>query len=109
MQMNRKGFTLVELLAVLVILSVLSLVTVSGISASLEKRDIKECEEEIELAKNAAKMYFSLDGSGRDRVTVKELRDNNYLSEEKIKKIKDTDMITVSDYEYVYSGTDCNK
>ena len=52
---------------------------------------------------------FSLDGSGRDRVTVKELRDNNYLSEEKIKKIKDTDMITVSDYEYVYSGTDCNK
>ena len=38
--MNNKGFTLVELLAVIVILLSVSLVSVYGISSSLNKRDI---------------------------------------------------------------------
>ena len=42
--MNNKGFTLVELLAVMLILIAISLVAVGGISSSLEKRDEKENE-----------------------------------------------------------------
>lgn len=76
--MNNKGFTLVELLAVIVILSGMSLVVVGSISSSLIKRDQKECEEQIELAKNAAKIYFSLNDV--NEVCVKTLQDNNYFS-----------------------------
>ena len=60
MMLNKKGFTLVELLAVIVILASVSLIVVSSITSSLTRRDDKECEEQKELAKNAAKIYFSL-------------------------------------------------
>lgn len=59
---NRKGFTLIELLAVIVILSSISIVTVVSVTSSLERRDVKECQEQVALAKNAAKIYFSLNG-----------------------------------------------
>ena len=60
MKMNRKGFTLVELLAVIVILSSLSIVAVVSVTSSLQRRSDRECQEQISLAKNAAKIYFSL-------------------------------------------------
>lgn len=107
--MNNKGFTLVELLAVLVILSLISLTTVFGISASLDRRDIRECEEEIEFAKNSAKIYFSLEGKGLSEVTVLVLKENNYLDEKKTTKIKNEDKITVSNGKYIFSGTVCDK
>ena len=72
-KLNNKGFTLIELLAVIIILVTVSLVAVGGISNSLQKRDVKECEEQIELAISAAKMYFSLDGKNEEKVTIKQL------------------------------------
>ena len=56
---NNKGFTLVELLAVMVILISISLVAVVTITSSLERREDKECTEQQELAIGAAKIYFS--------------------------------------------------
>ena len=105
--MNNKGFTLVELLAVIVILLSVSLVSVYGISSSLNKRDIKECNEEIELAKNAAKIYFSLDGLYESKVTIEELKAKNYLKE-KTDKLKDTDEISIVNDSITYSGTECS-
>ena len=109
--MNNKGFTLIELLAVIVILLSVSLVSVYGISSSLNERDIKECNEEIELAKNAAKIYFSLDGLNESKVTIKILKDYNYLKE-KTDKLKDTDEICIKNgiitYSITYSGTECS-
>jgi len=70
MKLNNKGFTLVELLAVILILVTVSLVAVGGISNSLLNRDVKECKEQQELAVSAAKMYFSLDGKGSASVTI---------------------------------------
>lgn len=58
--MNNKGFTLVELLAVILILIGISLVSVASITSSLERNDKKECERQKELVINAAKVYFSL-------------------------------------------------
>ena len=105
--MNNKGFTLIELLAVIVILLSVSLVSVYGISSSLNKRDIKECNEEIELAKNAAKIYFSLDGLYESKVTIEELKAKNYLKE-KTDKLKDTDEISIVNDSITYSGTECS-
>lgn len=105
--MNNKGFTLIELLAVIVILISISLVSVYGISSSLDNRDKKECSEQIELAKNAAKIYFSLDGLNSESVTISTLKEKNYLKE-KTDKLKDTDTINISNSGITYNGTTCN-
>ena len=104
--MNNKGFTLVELLAVIVILVSISLVVVGGISASLERRDIKECEEQQELAIGAAKIYFSL--NEKTSVTINTLKLGGYFKDnKKLDRLKNTDTISLSDNKYVYSGTTC--
>ena len=106
--MNNKGFTLIELLAVIVILLSVSLVSVYGISSSLNDRDIKARNEEIELAKNAANIYFSLDGLKESKVTIEKLKAKNYLKE-KTDKLKDTDEISIeNDGSITYSGTECS-
>lgn len=77
--MNKKGFTLVELLAVIVILLGLSLLTSWGISSALENRKDKELDEQIELATGAAKIYFSLKNS-ETCVKVSKLKSDGYFS-----------------------------
>ncbi len=111
--MNRKGFTLVELLAVIVILSGISLIVMSSISASLERRDEKECEEQKELAKNAAKIFFSvndckvkLSGDSCD-VNISVLKENGYFNEKsKTNRLKDDSRISMTIDGYNYVG-DC--
>ena len=77
---NRNGFTLVELLAVILILSSLSLIVVASVTSSLGRREEKECEEQKQLAINAAKIYFSLN-SGKTIVDVGTLKSEDYFNE----------------------------
>lgn len=104
-KLNNKGFTLVELLAVLIILVSVSFVAVGGITESLTRRDAKECDEQKDLAISAAKMYFSLDGKGRTNVTIQELKNKGYIKsyDNKISLLEDghTIKITSSGYSYV--------
>lgn len=105
---NNKGFTLVELLAVLVILLAISLVAVGGISASLERRNIKECEEQKELAIGAAKIYFSLNDI--NNVSILILKSEKYFSDDsKVDRLNDNDTISfdVTSNKYEYVGTNC--
>ena len=111
--MNNKGFTLVELLAVIVILAGISLTTVMGISASLERRDEKEYNEQVEIAKNAAKIYFSLLAKNSEitKVSVDTLLENDYFDIKKVNRLCKNDTITsggifnsVSD-----TGTECQR
>ena len=106
--MNNKGFTLIELLAVIVILVGISLTTVMGISASLERRDIKECKEQIEIAKNAAKIYFSLldKNSEITNVSVETLKANDYFDDDKVNRLNDGDTIDIYGF---FNGTDCSE
>ena len=92
---NNKGFTLVELLAVIVILSSVALVTVASVTASLERREEKECQEQISIAKNAAKIYFSLNNV--KSVCVKKLQDEGYFNgTKKIDRLKIDDTQNVN-------------
>ena len=101
--MNNKGFTLIELLAVIVILASMSLVVIASVSSSLERRDTKECEEQIELAKNAAKIYFSLEN--KNSVTISTLKEKNYFNEtSKTNRLKDDSSISVESNKYIYNG-----
>lgn len=105
--MNNKGFTLVELLAVMVILISISLVTVTSVTSSLTRREEKECKEQQELAISAAKIYFSLSGSST--VTIEQLNGGvapdytDYFKEDKkIDRLDINDRITFSNSGYVY-------
>ncbi len=105
--MNKKGFTLVELLAVILILSSISIVAVVSITSSLGRRDVKECEEQKELAINAAKIYFSLNNASS--VSVGTLKSGNYFNEKsKTDRLKDSLTISLAGNEYkVYdNGTE---
>ena len=107
--MNNKGFTLVELLAVLIILISISLVAVVNVTSSLTKREDKECQEQQELAISAAKIYFSLNGG--ESVTIGELNGgvapdyiDYFKDDKKIDRLKNEDTIRLSGNSYVYSG-----
>jgi len=103
---NNKGFTLVELLTVMVILAGISLVVVSGITASLERRDEKECREQMELAINAAKIYFSLSEDGVSAVSINTLISSGYLEDSKSNRLNGGE-IRIGSGIYEYTGS-CN-
>lgn len=106
MRINNKGFTLVELLAVMVILISISLVAVVTVTESLTRREEKELNEQIELAKGAAKIYFSLNGNSC--VEISELISGNYFSEtHKIDELNSSWTVKLVNNEYVYSSTEC--
>ncbi len=103
--MNKKGFTLVELLAVIVILSGISLVVVSSVSSSLGRRAVKECEEQKELAKNAGKIYFSL--TNTTSVEIAQLKSGGYFADpNKVNRLQDGDRVyfNPTTKEIIYSG-----
>ncbi len=100
--MNNKGFTLVELLAVIIILLGISLIVISSVTSSLERREGGEVENQQKLAINAAKIYFSLNDTGETSVTIEKLVTNDYLSKDEISKLKDCDSISVGDTKYIY-------
>jgi len=77
--MNNKGFTLVELLAVIVILLGLAGITIFGITNILEKQDEDIEKQQKELACGAAKIYFSLHEED-NTVGVDELISDGYFS-----------------------------
>jgi len=101
---NNKGFTLIELLAVIIILVSISLIAVSGISASLERRGTTECDEQKELAVNAAKIYFSLNPD-EETVEITKLKEENYFNKKsKTNRLKDDSTVTKGSNGYYYTG-----
>ena len=105
---NNKGFTLVELLAVIVILSSIALVTVASVTASLGRREEKECDEQKALAKNAAKIYFSLKGG--TSVSVGTLKSEGYFNgNQKTDRLQDDSTITYSSNQYNFNGECINQ
>ena len=79
--MNNKGFTLVELLAVMVILLSISVVAVTNVTASLKRTEAAELKSYENLAINAAKVYFSMAGT-TSPVQISTLISNNYLKDD---------------------------
>lgn len=59
MKLNNKGFTLVELLAVIVILVTILLIAIPSITSSLERSKTKQLEAKKALIVSAAEIYVS--------------------------------------------------
>lgn len=55
---NNKGFTLVELLAVVVILLAISVIAISSIGAAIERNKKKQNDAKIAVIESYAKLYY---------------------------------------------------
>lgn len=86
--MKQKGFTLVELLAVIIILGAISLVVVPSIQRSLNKSNDQAYTAQVSNIESSAKNWAAdhLDllpnNGGSTTVTIGELIDGNYLEKD---------------------------
>lgn len=93
-KMNNKGFTLVEVLAVLVILVVIMSIAIPNISSSLERNKGKQDNARIDILKAYAELYVSdnkntiydhLGTEGIDQCYIEIHKLEGYASEDELK------------------------
>ena len=92
--MNRKGFTLVELLAVLVLLSAIMYIAIPSISSSMERSKNKKKEKNIQLLEAAAEMYFAdhryaIQKNSQCYIVLEDLVSGGYVSSDTVKNDDD--------------------
>ena len=86
--MNKKGFTLIEVIMVIAIIAILSIILTPNVMVFINKNNKKSCEKMISNIESAAKMYVNqnkyelgFDCSGKAKeITLKTLVDTGYLT-----------------------------
>lgn len=84
---NQKGFTLVELMAVLAILALIVAIAVPAVGSILEKAKVSAAEANVEMLENAAELAYigEVDLGDDDYYTATELVTEGFL------KLEDAD------------------
>lgn len=77
--MKNKGFTLIEVLAVIILLGIISIFSVTAISKIVSKQKEKTYKNTISATLSAARKYFA-DHLNADKVSVDELINGGYLN-----------------------------
>lgn len=101
---KNKGFTLVELLAVIVILAIILIIAVPGVLSIINQTKQKGYDSQLAIIKEAARNYVTAestkiqweeesDGTKKVEVTLQTLQDNGYL-DKKIIDPRDKSEIT---------------
>lgn len=85
--MNKRGFTLVELLATIVLLSIISVISYVSISSVIKKNKVNNCRNLIKSIEGASREYASdnrYNFTNRDDkvITAEDLFRGNYLKNE---------------------------
>ena len=87
--MNKKGFTLIELMAVIILLGILSLIATITVNNVLKENKKKTCLAQIENIKSGAKNWasknvFNLPDEDGQSISVglKELQDNGFVDKD---------------------------
>lgn len=90
--MNKKGFTMIELIAVIIILGIIALITVPVVNNSLKNAREKMLVEQKTRIVDAAKKYaleytgrLPMTGSSNYFISVDELREDGYIEDKDIK------------------------
>ncbi len=76
---NKRAFTLVELISIIVLLSIIFLLVLPGIKSSIASRKQTQYENMIKTIESAAKLYYT-DNSDTTKIYLSTLVDNDYLS-----------------------------
>lgn len=114
--MNDRAFTLVELLAVFVILGIIALISSSGITGALNVSKDKAFERQKEVIESAAERW-AIDNmdivSSKDKISIDELKSEGYLNKKEDivdprnkKKMTGCVFIIKTDSEYKYEYRD---
>lgn len=126
--MNRKGFTLIEVIMVIAIIAILSIILAPNVMVLINKNNERSCEKMIDNIKSAAKMYvnqnkyelgFDCSGTAKE-ITLQILVDAGYLGGELVNPINkeeisldNTVSVTYScankGFTYVVNGITCSK
>jgi len=78
--MNKKGFTLVELLSVIVILGIIAGVAITSYNAIIERTRTKSYKNYEQSMKSSATMYI-IDNGYKNQITLNELLSSNKIDE----------------------------
>lgn len=98
---NEKGFTLVELLAVIVILGIILAITIPSVGGIISNAKKDTHDANMGLFENAARLYY-VSGNSANEVSLNKLEEEGYLEEipenpttdslyDSSKKVKNTD------------------
>lgn len=79
--MNKKGFTLTELMAVLILLSIVTVISVTSVLTARDKANSSIDKNTELLICNEAKRYLSDNGSNSTCINVETLVDEDYLKD----------------------------
>lgn len=105
--MSNKGFTLVELLAVLVILGFIAVIAIPSINSSMSRTREKQNAQRIELILSSARdyvvdhknhIYQVVDVGEACYIKIDDLINEGYLSEELIQNMKNDNFDGVIQY-----------
>ena len=78
--MNKKGFTLVELLAVIIILAIIATISVPSTLNVINYTKEKACEEQVKMIEDAAKRWASDNPmDSRSYIEITTLQSEGYL------------------------------
>ena len=116
--MNKKGFTLVELLAVIIVLSIIVLITAISTSNIIKNSKNNLSDVQIKSIERAAKTYYVEEGINLNEscINVSELISKGYIDQESIKNPNDNEEMLGSvkiryinnKYIYKYQTDTCN-
>ena len=115
-KLNRKGFTLVELLAVLVILVAIMGIAIPSISSSLERTKEKQNQSRYKIIESAAEQYVTdhknaiYNKLGTNTTCYIQIKNINYLNADEMQDSDGNDIsnnyiILAKPSTYVYSTT----
>lgn len=115
--MKKNGFTLVELLAVIIILSVIALITTISVTSILANTEESLNDVQIAKIEEAAQIYYIKEGvnSGVSCVNLSDLIDLGYIQSDVVKDIEKRDdmngSVDISESSnhttYIYKETTC--
>ena len=83
-KLNKKGFTLVELLVVIVILVIIMSIAIPSITSSLDRSKAKQRDAKVELIESAAEIYADRH-IGTTTVSVSDLYNEGLITIEQLK------------------------
>ena len=90
--MKKNGFTLVELLSIVVILGIIVVVALPQISGSIGSKKEKQYNKIVKIVENAGKVYLTENGT-MDSVSIDKLIESDYLTSGLKNPINNTPLI----------------